>query len=122
MRLFPDPALDRRINGELNVYIGTIRLRPGMQPARRRFVVAHELGHWALEGASTSFWEDDDHTVDERPGGDLEREGNVLRAYNTRERHEQEANLFALELLIPATALWHTVTNDAAWTVDDLIF
>jgi len=117
---FDDPSLDPQVNGELNTTIGSIRLRPGMPPTRRRFVIAHELGHWALENAEASFWQDDDRTIDERPSAELEREGDVLRAYNTRERHEQEANLFALELLIPAPQLWAAITSGADWSVHEL--
>ncbi len=102
---FDDPALDPRINGELNPVIGSIRLRPGMSPERRRFIIAHELGHFMLENAST-LYEDDETTIDERAGGGGEHDAGVLRGYNTRERHEYEANLFAIELLIPADALW----------------
>lgn len=115
---FPDPTLDRRISGELNPTIGSIRLRPGLAPERERFIVAHELGHYILEGAATLF-EDDDTTIDERVGGEQETEGGVLRVYNTRERQEQEANLFALELLIPAQVLWQVI-QQPGWTIADL--
>ncbi len=117
---FDDPSLDPRVNGELNTAIGSIRLRSGMAQSRRRFVIAHELGHWALEGAEAAFWQDDERTIDERPSAELEREGDVLRAYNTRERHEQEANLFALELLVPAPRLWAAVSVGDDWSVDEL--
>ncbi|HEX6291272.1 MAG TPA: UvrD-helicase domain-containing protein [Herpetosiphonaceae bacterium] len=115
---FVDPTLDRRINGELNPVIGSIRLRPGLAPERARFIMAHELGHYVVEGAATLF-EDDDTTLDERAGGENEIEGGVLRVYNTRERQEQDANLFALELLVPAAVLWQMV-QQPGWTITDL--
>src|SRR5215212_6220613 len=111
---FDDPALDPRINGELNPMIGSIRLRPGMAPERRRFVIAHELGHFMLENATT-LYEDDETTIDERASGGGEHDAGVLRAYNTRERHEYEANLFAIELLIPADTLW-SVLQLSGWS------
>src|SRR6266545_4456336 len=58
-----DPDLDPRINGELNPQIGSIRLQPGMPETRRRFVVAHELGHYILEGGALVLYADDDTTL-----------------------------------------------------------
>lgn len=84
---FDDPSLDPRINGELNPVIGSIRLRPGMSPEKRRFIIAHELGHFVLEHAAT-LYEDDETTIDERASGGGDQDAGVLRAYNTRERHE----------------------------------
>lgn len=110
---FDDPTLDTRINGELNAAIGSIRLRPGMSAERQRFVIAHELGHFVIEDGGV--FADDDTTIDERTGGDNSHDGGVLRAYNTRERQEHEANLFALELLTPAADVWHMV-QQPGWT------
>jgi DNA helicase-2/ATP-dependent DNA helicase PcrA len=116
---FEDPTLDPRINGELNPATDSIRLRPGLHPNRQRFIIAHELGHYVLEGAAHGIFQDDDTTIDERAGGEIDNEAGVLRAYNTRERQEQEANLFALELLIPADVLWEAV-QQPAWTTEEL--
>lgn len=115
---FPDPTLDPRINGELNPVTQSIRLRIGLDEARRRFIIAHELGHYIIEGTATLF-QDDQTTVDERVGGDGDTEHGVLRVYNTRERQEQEANTFALELLIPADVLWQMI-QQPGWTIDQL--
>lgn len=115
---FADPTLDPRINGELNPVLQSIRLKTGLHPTRARFIVAHELGHYVVEGAS-ALMQDNDATIDERAGGDGETDGGVLRVYNTRERAEQEANLFALELLIPAEMLWQLV-QQPGWTVAGL--
>src|SRR5205085_4290755 len=65
------------------------------------------------------IYADDDTTLDERGGGEREDEPGAVRAYNTRERHEQEANRFALELLIPADALW-AAARRPGWTVAGL--
>lgn len=115
---FADPTLDPRINGELNPALQSIRLKTGLHPTRARFIVAHELGHYVVEGAAVLI-EDNDATLDERAGGDGETDSGVLRVYNTRERAEQEANLFALELLIPAHMLWQLV-QQPGWTVEGL--
>ncbi len=115
---FPDPSLDARINGELNPLHQTIRLKPGMDTGRTRFIIAHELGHYVVEGAA-AILQDDEATINERAGGVDETDGGVLRVYNTRERQEQDANLFALELLLPADALWQIVQHPD-WTIDDI--
>lgn len=117
--VFDDPALDPRISGELNPAVGSIRLRPGLPPALRRFVVAHELGHAVLEGLTDAVYLDDDTTIDECAGADLDGEAGVLRAYNTRERREQEANLFAIELLLPAEKLQRALLRPG-WTIAEL--
>lgn len=114
--VFDDPTLDPRMNGELNPSVGSIRVRVGLPPTRRRFVIAHELGHVVLEDLASALYQDDDTTIDERAGGEIDGEAGVLRAYNTRERHEQEANLFALELLIPAPDLWQALQRPG-WTI-----
>ncbi|GAC1549924.1 MAG: hypothetical protein NVS2B7_25960 [Herpetosiphon sp.] len=116
---FADPTLDPRIDGELNTLLGTIRLRPGLSPQRRRFITAHELGHRVLESSGTGVWSDDEATLDERAGGDDTTTNGVLQLYNTRERCEQEANLFAIELLIPADLLW-TALQQPDWSIDCL--
>jgi DNA helicase II / ATP-dependent DNA helicase PcrA len=118
---FEDPMLDPRIEGELNAVIGSIRLRPRLPQHRQRFVIAHELGHYVLENAASFIFQDNETTLDERGGSDINAEVSAVRIYNTRERHEQEANLFALELLLPAAMLWQRV-QEPGWTVEELAF
>src|SRR5262245_59932132 len=89
-----DSDLDSHISGELNPQSASIRLRPGMPQTRRRFVIAHVLGHYVLEGRALTLYQEDDATLDERVGGELDGDASVVRAPNTRERHEQGANLF----------------------------
>lgn len=117
--VIPYPPLDPNISGKLDLQFGAIVVRVGLAPDRERFIVAHELGHLVLEGAAAGSTVDNDQSIDERAGGDGV-EG-AVRVYNTRERREQEANLFALELLVPADALWEqlqqpgtTITSLAA--------
>jgi DNA helicase-2/ATP-dependent DNA helicase PcrA len=97
---FDDPTLDQTVDGELNLAAGTVRLRPGLSNARRRFIVAHELGHATLEGGDGRF-ADDAATLDERAWDDEA----AAPTYSTRERREREANRFAAELLVPADDL-----------------
>jgi DNA helicase II / ATP-dependent DNA helicase PcrA len=110
-----DPTLDPRILGELDPALGTIRVRPGLPPTFRRFLIGHEIGHLVLEGAAL-LCEDDETTVDERAAENEEDDGRVLQAYNTRERREYEANLFALELLLPADLLNQAV-QQLGWSM-----
>jgi ATP-dependent DNA helicase UvrD/PcrA len=95
-----------------------IRVRRDLPPVRQRFVIAHEVGHVALEGLAAGPFQDTDDTLDERAAGESADES-AVRTYNTRERHEQEANLFALELLIPADELWHAI-QQPDWNIADL--
>ena len=61
-------------------------------PARRRFTIAHELGHWRLHRGAA------EHAV-------FCRSGSIASATPTRTRipaAEDEANLFAAAVLMPA--------------------
>ena len=62
-------------------------------PARRRFTISHELGHWCLHRAGGAVW-CRSTTVDPDDAGAPPR-----RAYPTE---ESEANQFAAALLMPA--------------------
>jgi len=119
LSVYDDHELGPEVNGELNAYQRTIRLRPGMAPTFRNFVIAHELGHYVLEGRSRTLYQDDATTLDERADGDPQNDAGVLRSYNTRERHEQEASLFGLELLLPAEHLWQQAQMPG-WSVQEL--
>ena len=119
LSVFDDPSLAADVNGEFNPQLGSIRLRPGLRPTRRRFVIAHELGHATLEAATPQPFSDDDSTLDELANSDFEQEAGVLRAYNTRERAEREANLFAIELLVPAPML-RTALLTPGWQLETL--
>lgn len=112
---FDDPLLDPHIYGELNPLKGTIRLQAGLPEHRRRFVIAHEIGHLVLERSIFRPREDSGATIDET-GLAFDGAHAPLSAYHTRERHEQEANRFARELLVPADLLREAVQQDG-WTV-----
>jgi DNA helicase-2/ATP-dependent DNA helicase PcrA len=119
LQVIDDPALDSRVECELNVQLGLIRLRPGLLAPRRRFAIAHALGHRTLEGDLLALHSDEAGTLDERVGAEADGEAGVPRARASRERQEHAANLFALELLIPA-AMLRQALEQPGWTVDGL--
>jgi Zn-dependent peptidase ImmA (M78 family) len=72
---------------------GTILVKPGGEP-RRRYTVAHELGHFLMA-----------HHVPDQPGRFLCKSSDLLRTTakegDQRQRREVEANRFATLLLMP---------------------
>ncbi|WP_286158966.1 ImmA/IrrE family metallo-endopeptidase [Methylobacterium sp. Leaf456] len=72
---------------------GTILAKPGGEP-RRRFTIAHELGHFLMA-----------HHVPDQPGRFLCKSSDLLRltakASDPRQRREVEANRFATLMLMP---------------------
>jgi IrrE N-terminal-like domain len=64
---------------------GTIRVKAGLHPGRRRFTIAHEIGHYVLHP---------------REGLDRDDTAKNFRVWNDP-GEEAEANLFAAELLMP---------------------
>jgi Zn-dependent peptidase ImmA (M78 family) len=77
--------------------IGTIGFSPKNSRVRQRFTIAHELGHYLLHKQSKSeVFVDKDFIVKYRSE----------KVYTPTElRHEQEANTFAAELLMPKSLL-----------------
>jgi Zn-dependent peptidase ImmA (M78 family) len=64
---------------------GTIRVKPGLNPGRRRFTIAHEIGHFVLH-----------------PREGLNREDTAANFTLWNDPGEEtEANMFAAELLMP---------------------
>lgn len=101
---------------------GIISITPTRNPGRRRFSIAHELGHFEMHSESQSFWnctdkdlstfggagveaEDDPEVVaDEETSESGETERAQTPKLNPAERRllqEKEANSFAAELLMP---------------------
>lgn len=111
-------TLAEGIQGKVEPELQVIRVRRELGPARQRFVIAHELGHVALEGLTAGPFLDTEATIDERSAGES-ADDTAVRTYNTRERREQEANLFALELLVPAAELWQAI-QQPGWCVETL--
>lgn len=121
-----DLTLEEGVLGELDLEAGTIGVRPGLEPNRRAFTVAHEIGHAALgHPPRIAGYEkrisDPDANVDERVGPDkLEAQDGVYQAYNARDFLEVEANLFAAELLVPTALVLAATKEDPGWTTDGL--
>lgn len=72
--------------GMLAVKQKTIYVDPDLDPGRKRFTIAHEIGHKVLPWQDDSFHADDKYTL----------------ASDTRAEFEREANAFAGELLFGA--------------------
>lgn len=68
----------------------------------RAFSIAHELGHFMLHRGQPTRCEHTD--MESQPGEEAPLEGQV-EVYNPKNRREQAANLFALELLMPGPQL-----------------
>ena len=114
---------DTNIDGLLDLDSEIILLRPRLVPTRRRFVLAHEIGHAALRhparqiaDSPEQIRETDDAVSDAFPitGLDLPP---ALRRYSERDRWEREANQFAAELLAPARELRALAREDPEWSV-----
>ncbi|MDW8214181.1 MAG: UvrD-helicase domain-containing protein [Roseiflexaceae bacterium] len=118
LTVVPTTTLAEGIQGKVEPELQVIRVRRDLPPTRLRFVVAHEIGHVALEGLTAGPFRDTDDTLDERAAGEGADE-TAVRTYNTRERREREANLFALELLVPAEDLWQAV-QQPGWSIETL--
>lgn len=117
-----DPDLPDNVLGQLAIDEGegTIRVRAGLGPARRAFVIGHEIGHFALKHPARQI-QDGPEQIDESPHtGALVAQNGIYRAYSERDRWELEANVFAAELLAPVLKVREMVLNDRDWTVEDL--
>lgn len=73
----------------------TIRLRPFASARRRRFTLAHEIGHWILQEEMSDLPRDDRN----RPFWGLSRGPEEIQ------EEEKLANLLAAELLLPRRAV-----------------
>lgn len=107
------------IEGELNRDAGLILLRPGLTPDRAIYVLAHEIGHFALNHPMHRIADTADHINPNVTPDDLSVERQqrstglelsdsaltALRGYNPRDVYEMQANAFATELLVPSALL-----------------
>jgi hypothetical protein len=83
---------------------GIIRTKTGIrEPGRKRFAIAHELGHWRLHEAESQYFVCTAEQMREYKGSPL----------------EVEANIFASELLMP-TFLFRPLAQDAAPCLDSI--
>jgi Zn-dependent peptidase ImmA (M78 family) len=74
-------------------------------PNRRKFTIAHELGHYLLHEAATV------HLDERKPGYIVQRRDG--KSSTGEDVFEREANLFAAELLMPAKALARDLRDGA---------
>lgn len=98
LRSLPGAPTDQgRLSGMVDPPHRTIwvdRAEAARSPRRRRFTIAHEVGHWRLHvraGAALVFDRPEDIAEIRAPGGDRSKLA----------RREAEANAFARELLMP---------------------
>lgn len=112
--------LGEGVSGELDMDGKKISVNRNLDPDRRAFTIAHEIGHTALGHSPRVFVDLEEH-VDEQVGVDeLEVQDGVYQAYNSRDLLEIEANLFAAELLAPTKLVLEATSKDLAWTVEGL--
>lgn len=111
--------LEEGVLGELDLEGKKISVREDLEPQRRAFTVAHDIGHAALAHAPRLV--DLEEYVDEQVGLDkLEAQDGVYQAYDSRDLLEIEANLFAAELLAPTDQVLEAVKEKTRWVAEDL--
>lgn len=89
-------------------------------PNRKRFTIAHELGHLTLhDGEKDQVFIDSQIRVYQRVGepthGAYTQPGSM-----TNRKQEQEANAFAAALLMPAPSLQHAALEHDLWDEADI--
>lgn len=102
-----DVPLDSGVSGMLLLRRREIHvnaLEAGLWPARRRFTIAHEVGHWELH-------RDEIEDVTVTRTADYEPAAGARSPEQVRER---EANRFAAELLMPEPRVRAAVGRDGA--------
>jgi len=117
---------DARYDGELIPELRVIRINRNKPKTRQRFTLAHELGHWVLfhqhrlfEDEQEGFEKEDGRPLFDKLADDVsaekeEKETGFERA-GSRKTREQEANIFAAEILMPTQwvrADWRTYKQD----------
>ncbi len=91
LEVIDDPNLGESVLGELDLDAGTISVRHGLEPGRKAFTIAHEIGHAALDhtprilGRERRVQDLVGH-VDERTcAHELEVRDGVYQAYSARD-------------------------------------
>jgi len=110
-RLTDEPEADRNLSGLLLTSAGKIWVNAEEArewPPRRRFTIGHELGHWVLhrDGERTLFCRKATVQPDEQENGRSEVEVPDI---------EEEANVFAAALLMPARLIRREYERDRAF-------
>lgn len=112
-----DPTLEAPALGELNPSLGTISVRPGLEPGVRAFTVAHEIGH--AECHPGQVLSDTDDTINDEVGLTQGDDG-IFQGYDESSRRELEANIFAAELLAPIAKIRELIAAQSNWSVESL--
>ena len=110
--LVRDAALEDGVSGELRIREREIRVNAAegaRWPRRRRFTIAHEVGHWVLHR------DDIANLVVTRTIEHVPRD--AAKATTPEELREREANRFAAELLMPEERVHAAVAADGAEVV-----
>ena len=107
--LIRDEALEDGVSGVLRIRereIGVNAVEGARWPRRRRFTIAHEIGHWVLHK------DDIADLVVTRTIGYVPSD--LAKAKTPEEIREREANRFAAELLMPEDRVHAAVGSDGA--------
>lgn len=94
-------------SGVLKREIQTIYIRNDVSPGETAYLIAHELGHWYLDGDRPAQTVAHLTSMTDSYGSQATV---AVEAYGARERLELQANVFARELLLPrgvANQLFH---------------
>lgn len=122
------------ILGQLDRDEETISLRSDLPPDIANFIIAHEIGHWALDHPlhvildtqqeiNPHITADDLSVARQQRLTGLDLSPGVLtalRGYNERDIYEMQANAFATELLIPGAELRNLLSDDPTRSVASL--
>lgn len=128
LSIIPDFDLPDNVQGCLDRAKGTITHQPGLNRQKLVFLIAHEIGHRALNHPPRDFQcsaadvieDTNEHLNDEPYAAALVAQDGVFRAYNDRDQWELEANVFAAELLAPTHKICEKINADPNWTVEGL--
>ena len=111
-----DPTLQAPALGELNPSLGTISVRPGLEPGVKAFTIAHEIGHAKCHPGQVLS--DTDDTINDEVGLTQGDDG-IFQGYDESSRRELEANTFAAELLMPTDLLMAALGGHSVDLEDD---
>lgn len=121
LEVIDSTSLEEGVLGELDLDGKKISINQDLEPDRRTFTIAHEIGHAALGHSPRKFVDLEQHVDDQVGVDELEAQDGVYQAYNSRDLLEIEANLFAAELLAPTKWVLQATDEDPAWTVESLV-
>jgi len=109
LEMFSTPPTDPLLQGSLATFDpydpddhsagGTICYRRDLGPEEQLFAIAHEFAHFILHRGQNTTCHKQDLELTDSDNSPLS--GQVVEVYNPHNLKEREANLFALELLMP---------------------